>query len=251
MRYNYPIYVNLYFEWYIIMSRKAITLLVTLTALIIISIFINIEFKSEVFNEAEDIKEVIYYNYDEEIKEITKQVRYSSESFKKGEVYEVDSIDILESDVLLAAVAEELVTKSSKTNNISTKLKSRSEVKWNKINNKFSIKYSSLYNGPDAGEALGNNKENGYLTHYIPIVYCSGDILKINYNVSRKGEFIRNEKVIVAVRKETSHYMIGAQSDKYLKVENLQEDKFNRFDNYTDYKKNLLEAVDLDAYINF
>ncbi len=55
------------------------------------------------------------------------------------------------------------------------------EVKGIKINNKFSIKYSSLYTGPGAGEALGNNKENGYLTHYIPIVYCSGDILKINY----------------------------------------------------------------------
>lgn len=36
------------------MSRKAITLLVTLTALIII------EFKSEVFNESEDTKEGSY-----------------------------------------------------------------------------------------------------------------------------------------------------------------------------------------------
>ena len=68
------------------MSRKTITLLVTLTALIIISILINIEFKSEVFNESEDTKEVIYYDYDEEIKEITKQVRGSSERFKLGEV---------------------------------------------------------------------------------------------------------------------------------------------------------------------
>ena len=158
------------------MSRKTITLLVTLTALIIISILINIEFKSEVFNESEDTKEVIYYDYDEEIKEITKQVRGSSERFKLGEVYEVDSIDVLESDVLLAAVSEELLTKSSKTSTISTELKSRAEVKGIKLNNKFSIKYSSLYSGPSAGEALGNNKENGYLTHYIPIVYCSGDI---------------------------------------------------------------------------
>lgn len=233
------------------MSRKAITLLVTLTALIIISILINIEFKSEVFNESEDTKEVIYYDYDEEIKEITKQVRGSSERFKLGEVYEVDSIDVLESDVLLAAVSEELVTKSSKTSTISTELKSRAEVKGIKLNNKFSIKYSSLYSGPSAGEALGNNKENGYLTHYIPIVYCSGDIFKINYKVSRKGEFIRSEEVIVAVRKETSHYMIGAQSAEYLNVENLQGDKFNRFDNYTDYKDNLLEEVDLESYVNF
>lgn len=42
------------------MSRKTITLLVTLTALIIISILINIEFKSEVFNESEDTKEGSY-----------------------------------------------------------------------------------------------------------------------------------------------------------------------------------------------
>lgn len=144
---------------------------------------------------------------------------------------------------------EELVTKSSKINAISTKLKSRDEVK--EINNKFSIKYSSLYTGLGAGEVLGNNKENGYLTHYIPIVYCSGDIFKINYKVSRKGEFIRSEEVIVAVRKETSHYMIGAQSAEYLNVENLQGDKFNRFDNYTDYKDNLLEEVDLESYVNF
>lgn len=82
------------------MSRKSITLLVTLTALIIISILINIEFKSEVFNESEDIKEVIYYDYDEEIKEINKQVMDSSENFKKGEIYEVDFVDIIENDVL-------------------------------------------------------------------------------------------------------------------------------------------------------
>ncbi|MDU5110797.1 MAG: hypothetical protein E6248_10135 [Clostridium sp.] len=233
------------------MSRKAITLLVTLTALIIIFILINIEFKSEVFNDLEDTTEVIYYNYDEELKEINKQVRESSEGFKKGEIYDLDSIEVLESDVLLAAVTEELVTKSSKTSTISTKLKSRAEVKGIKLNNKFSIKYSSLYSGPGAGEVLGNNKENGYLTHYIPIVYCSGDILKINYKVSRNGEFIRNEDVIVAVRKETSNYMIGAQSAEYLKVENLKGDKFNKFDNYTDYKENLLEAVDLEDYINF
>ena len=73
-------------------------------------------------------------------------------------------------------------------------------------------------------------------------MYCSGDIFKINYKVSRKGEFIRSEEVIVAVRKETSHYMVGAQSAEYLKVENLQGDKFNKFDNYTDYKENLIRS---------
>lgn len=45
--------------------------------------------------------------------------------------------------------------------------------------------------------------------------------------------------------------MIGAQSAEYLKAENLQGDKFNKFDNYTDYKENLLEAVALESYVNF
>lgn len=45
--------------------------------------------------------------------------------------------------------------------------------------------------------------------------------------------------------------MIGAQSAEYLNVENLQGDKFNRFDNYTEYDDNLLEAVDLESYVNF
>lgn len=62
--------------------------------------------------------------------------------------------------MLLTAASDDLVTKSSKTNTISTELKSRDEVKRIKLNNKFSIKYSSLYTGPGAGEALGNNKEN-------------------------------------------------------------------------------------------
>ena len=199
----------------------------------------------------QDNKKVVLYDFDKEIQEIDKEIRSSFKNIKVGEAWKIVDTVILKEDILLAVSPGELAIKSSKNNEVSyITLKIKDEVNGFKIANEVSIKYSSLYSGPEDIEALFNDSNNGYLTIFVPMVYCNGDIVNINYEVFEKGEYIRDEKVIVAVKKEVSYYNIGVQNGEYFKAENIEGNRYITFENYVDYKEKLRNN-DLEKYLNF
>jgi hypothetical protein len=185
----------------------------------------------------------IYYDQDEEIANDNLLVnQYLNRRRDDSYVFEEVSSKTLASNVLVSANASKLIPKNSSCNDsINASISAGKKVGDYTIQAGLSCSVSTNFQGPSSNDALAKNPSNGYLTHNVAVAYVKGDIIQHTFKVYTKYNhtYVRTETVNSIIKRESSYYVVGAQSASTFKVENTSGNKYKTFNNFSDYITNV------------
>lgn len=189
----------------------------------------------------------VTFSKDEELKKLEKEFfKVAKKSISSNEEYVYLEMSLIERDVTLAAsVGDLLGTKDSKKLTFNLILNNKGTLKGNKVFSTFNFNLVSVINPTASRIPFNNNKENGFVTHIVPVAYVKGHIIEYTYDVYKKNsdEHLRREKVYAALPTEGFIVNHNVQSTDLFKIENIEGTNYRVYENYSDFISNLNKEI--------